>query len=92
MLSGKDKGKQGKILKVFSQSGHVLVEGLNLVTKHVRARRQGQKGQKVQVPRKVFAGKVQLVCPNCSKPTRAGWNIQGETKERICKKCGRSIK
>jgi len=91
MLSGKDRGKQGKIAKVTPFLMKVVVDGLNLLTKHTKPRRQGEKGQKIQIPRFVPASTVMLVCPKCSKPTRVRWNIEGETKERVCKKCGRAI-
>lgn len=68
-----------------------MVEGLNLLTKHVRPRKQGEKGQKIQIPRAIEVGKVMLVCPKCSKPTRVSWNVTGDKKERMCKKCGRTM-
>lgn len=91
MRLGKDKGKEGKILAVLPREEKVLVEGLNLVTKHLRARRQGQKGQTIRLPKPVFAGKVQLICPKCSKPARIGWKIEAGKKERMCKKCERPL-
>lgn len=91
ILSGKDKGKQGKILRVFPDREKVMVEGLNLMTKHVRPRKQGERGERVELPRAVFTGKVQVVCPKCSKPTRVGWQIEGDKKERVCKKCLRTF-
>lgn len=91
MLSGKDRGKQGKIVRVTPFSMKVVVDGLNFLTKHTKPRRQGEKGQKIQVPRAVPIGTVMLVCPKCSRPTRVRWNIEGKTKERVCKKCGRAI-
>ncbi len=91
MLSGKDKGKQGKVLAVFPEGSAVIVEGLNLLTKHQKPRKQGEKGQKIQVPRKISVGKVFFVCPRCSKGSRIGYRFQGDKKERICKNCQVSI-
>lgn len=91
MLSGKDKGKQGKILRVFSERGKAMIEGLNLMIKHIRPRKQGEKGERVEMPRAVSIGKVQVVCPKCSKPTRVAWQIEGDKKERVCKKCLRTF-
>lgn len=91
MLSGKDRGKKGKIAKVIPEEHKVIVEGLNLLTKHVRPRREKEKGQKIQIPRAIQLGKVMVVCPKCSKPTRIGINVEGDKKERVCKKCGRTI-
>lgn len=91
MLSGKDRGKQGKVSRVLSTEDKIVVEGLNLVTKHLKPRKQGEKGQKIQIPRIIYAGKVMFMCPKCSKPTRIEWKREGEKKERVCKKCERSL-
>jgi len=88
MLSGKDHGKQGKVLRVFPFEEKVVVEGLNLVKKHERAKKQGQKGQIISVPRMVDVSSVGLICKNCGKATRVGFKFEGEKKVRICKKCG----
>lgn len=96
MLSGKDKGKIGKILQVFPSGNRVTVEGLNLIIKNQRAKRQGEKGQRIQFPRPVETSKMVLVCPKCGRDTRAGYKINklesGETvKIRVCKKCKEEI-
>ena len=87
MLNGKDKGKTGKVSKVFVDENKVIIEGLNLFKKAVRARKQGQKGQIISKERAVSAASVSLVCKSCGKPTRIGYKLEGETKVRICKKC-----
>jgi len=89
MLNGKDRGKTGKVLKLDPADGKTLVEGLNLVKRHVRARTQGQKGQVVARERWVSVGSVAVVCKSCGKPTRIGFQVDenGENKIRICKKC-----
>ena len=91
MLGGKDRGKEGKILSVFPDGGKVVVEGLNMIKRHQRARKEGQKGQILSKERKVDVSSVQLVCPNCGKPTRVGHKVEGDIKLRICKKCGSDI-
>jgi|SRR3989338_3072694 len=91
MLGGKDKGKKGKILHSFPESNTVVVEGLNLVKKHLRAKKQGQKGQIVSKERAVSAASVALICKSCDKQTRLGFRIEGENKVRICKKCGAEV-
>ena len=89
MLNGKDRGKTGKVLFAFPQEGKVVVEGLNKVARHQRARKQGQKGQIVHKERAVDASNVMLVCKNCGKPTRAGYRVAEDgSKNRVCKKCG----
>lgn len=97
MLSGKDRGKTGKIILVFPEREKVVVEGLNLIKRHVRARKQGQKGQIISKERSISASSVALVCKSCGKPTRVGYKFsaiggsasggEGNNKVRICKKC-----
>lgn len=95
IISGKDKGKQGKVLQVFPETNRVAVEGLNLRTKHMKPRREGEKGQKIQFPAPLNAANVLSVCPRCSRPARIGYKIVINEKEkqkvRICKKCKETI-
>ena len=92
VLSGKDKGKQGKVLQVSPKEGKVIVEGLNIATKHVKPRRQGEQGGIVEAEAAMYASKVQLVCPKCSKATRIGHKIlEDGSKVRVCKSCGEEI-
>ena len=92
VLSGKDKGKQGKVLQVSPKEGKVIVEGLNVVTKHVKPRRQGEQGGIVEAEAAMYASKVQLVCPKCSKATRTGHKfLEDGSKVRVCKTCGEEI-
>lgn len=86
-LSGKDRGKTGKVLSVGLENNKVVIEGLNLVKKHTRARKQGQKGQIISKERYVSASSVALVCKACGRPTRIGYRVDGKNKARICKKC-----
>ena len=69
IMSGKDKGKQGKVLEVSPKEKKVIVEGRNLVTKHVKPRRQGEQGGLVKAEAPIYACKVMPVCPKCNKPT-----------------------
>ena len=92
VISGKDKGKKGKVLEVSPTEGKVIVEGLNMVTKHVKPRRMGESGGIVKAEAPLYASKVQLVCPKCDKPTRLAHKIlENGTKERVCKKCGETF-
>ena len=91
MLNGKDKGKTGKVSKVFAEENRVIVEGLNMLKRAVRARKQGQKGQIISKERSASAASVALVCKSCGKPTRVGYKMEGETKIRICKKCKNQV-
>ncbi len=94
MLSGKDRGKTGKVSSILGKAGEnkrVVVEGLNKVKKHQRARKQGQKGQIVEVERPVNISTVQLVCSSCGQSTRVGRRAEGQLKVRFCKKCQAQI-
>lgn len=92
ILSGKDKGKIGKVLQVLPAENKVSVEGLNLLIKHLRPRRQSEKGQRIEFPAFVSATNLAVVCPKCGRPTRVGFKImKGEGKKikkfRVCRKC-----
>ena len=91
VLSGKDKGKQGKILVAEPKTGKVIVEGVNVATKHKKPQKQGEDGGIIKVETPVYVSKVQLVCPKCGKATRVGHKIVNGKKVRICKKCGAEI-
>jgi large subunit ribosomal protein L24 len=87
ILSGKDRGKVGKVLRVFPQDSKVIVEGMNLMKKHTRPKKQGEKGQRVSVPAPINVSNLMLVCPKCSKPSRTGFKVTEKTKFRVCKRC-----
>jgi len=91
VLKGKDRGKKGKVIKVLPKEGRVVVEGLNLVKKHLRPKRQGEKGEIIAVPRAINVSNVALWCPTCGKGVRVGYRIEGDKKIRICKKCQQLI-
>lgn len=99
ILAGKDKGKTGKVLQVFSFLNKASIEGLNLLIKHMRARRKGEKGQRIEFPAPMNISNTMLVCPECGKPTRVEYkyikitanNKKRKKKVRICKKCKGSI-
>ncbi len=87
MLAGKDKGKTGKVLQVMSSEAKIVVEGLNLLIKHQKAGKAGEKGQRIQFPSAIPVSRTALVCPKCDKPTRVGYKIEDKKKQRICVKC-----
>ena len=92
VLSGKDKGKQGKILKSDPKGGKVIVEGVNVAMKHRKPRKQGEEGGIVKMETPIYACKVMLVCPKCGKPTRPAFRILDDgSKTRVCRKCGETI-
>lgn len=91
IIAGKDKGKAGKVLRSFISENKITVEGLNIVKKHRRPRKEGEKGQRIEVPGKINVSNVMLVCPKCGKTTRIGGKKIGDKKVRICKKCNTEI-
>lgn len=93
ILSGKDRNKTGKVLAVETGTAKAIVEGRNMMVRHERAKKAGQKGQKVQFPSPINLSKLFLVCPHCGKSARVGYKIDDKgIKVRICKKCGKEIK
>ena len=92
IITGKDKGKTGKVLEVSPKEGKVIVEGCNFVTKHLKPRAMGQQGGIVKCEAPLYACKVMAVCPKCGKPTRLAHKIEDGKKVRVCKHadCGKS--
>ena len=92
VLSGKDKGKKGKVLTVMPKDGKVIVEKVNVVSRHQKPRKQGEEGGIIKREAPIYACKVMRVCPKCDKPTRpAHKTLAVGKKVRVCKKCGAEI-
>ena len=91
IISGKDRGRTSKVSRVFPKKDSVLVEGINLKKKHIRPKKEGEKGQIVETPQPLNISNVKLICPKCKKATRIGYKIEKEKKYKICKKCGQEI-
>ena len=91
VLSGKDKGKQGKVLSVNPQAGKLVAEGINVASRHRKPRKQGEEGGILKIETPIYACKVQVVCPKCGKATRVAHKIEGDKKVRVCKKCGAAL-
>ena len=92
VLSGKDKGKKGKVIAVLPKEGKVVVEKINVVSRHTKPRKQGEQGGIIKKEAPIYTCKVQRVCPKCSKPTRPAHKVLADGKKvRICKKCGAEI-
>jgi len=93
IIAGKDKGKKGKVLQVFLDKGRASVEGINLAIKHLRPKKQGEKGQKIEFPAPLNTSNLMLICPKCNKPTRIKFKILEKSdnlkkkKVRTCGKC-----
>ena len=91
VLSGKDKGKQGKVLSVDPENRKVVVEKVNMASRHQKPRKQGDEGGIIQKEIPLYASKVMTVCPKCNKPTRVAHKVEGGKKVRVCKHCGAEI-
>ncbi len=91
ILAGKERGKTGKVLDVFPKLGKVVVEGMHIHVRFSRPKRQGEKGQRLEMPSAVNVSKVMLICPSCGKPTRVGRDVSDRGSFRKCLKCGKVI-
>ena len=91
VLSGKDKGKQGKILVSDPKAAKVIVEGVNVATKHQKPRKQGEEGGIIKVETPIYVSKVMVICPKCGKPTRVAHKLDAGKSVRVCKKCGANL-
>ena len=91
VLSGDDKGAKGKVIAVSPKEGKVLVEGVNVIHKHVKPRRQGEAGGIVDAEGAIYASKVALYCSKCGKGVRVKIKMDGDKKVRVCAKCGQEL-
>lgn len=92
VLSGNDKGKTGEVLEIIPKAEKIIVKGVNVRKKHVKAKKQGEEGGIISVECAIPVAKVNVVCPKCGKTTRVGYSVEKEEKIRICKKCGAKLK
>ena len=96
VISGDSKGTQGKVIATSPEEGKVIVAGANIVSKHTKARRQGETSSIVKTEGAIYASKVMLVCPKCNKGVRVKYEVTvvdgKKTKKRLCAKCGAEIK
>ncbi|MBI2597319.1 50S ribosomal protein L24 [Candidatus Daviesbacteria bacterium] len=90
ILLGKDRGKEGKVEYVLAKKSRVFVGGINLYKRHVR-KMQGAEGGIIDIPKPLDISNIGLVCPNCNKVARVGFEIINKTKVRICRKCKKEI-
>ena len=91
VISGKDKGKEGKVLIANPKEGKLVVEGVNVATKHQKPRKQGEEGGIIKVETPIYACKVMVICPKCGKPTRVAHKLDAGKSVRVCKKCGANL-
>ena len=91
IISGKDRGKKGKVLQSFPKEQKIVVEGVYIRKKHIKPKKSGDKGQIVESPGPISVSNVKLICVKCGKATRVGYKIKNKKKYRVCKKCGQEI-
>lgn len=91
IIKGKDRGKKGKVLSVLPKFSKVLVEGVNIKKKHRKPRKEGEKGQVVDITAPLPLSNIKLICSKCGKAVKVGYKINAKKKFRICKKCGKEI-
>lgn len=92
VISGKDKGKIGEVLKVYPKKGKVLVKGVNIVSKHQKPNRQNMQGGIIRKEAPIYSSKVMLYCTKCKNVTRISKKVlEDGTKVRVCKKCGETF-
>lgn len=91
VIKGKDKGRKGKIQKIFPKAGKVFIPGINVYKKHVKAQGEKKPGGIVDKVIPLPISNVALICPKCNQKTRIGYQVSKKEKHRICKKCGSAI-
>lgn len=91
VLYGKNRGKVGTVLRVLKSKGKVVVEGVNVYKKHIKGNNRDVESQIAEIIKPVEVSKVMVICPNCGKPTRIGFNVTKSGKTRVCKKCNKEI-
>ena len=92
VLSGNDKGKTGEVLEVNPKDDKIIVKGVNIRKKHIKARKQGEESGIIPVECAIPTSKVNVVCSKCGKATKVGYSEEKGKKVRVCKKCGAKIK
>jgi large subunit ribosomal protein L24 len=91
IVAGKDKGKRGEVLRVLPASERVIVKGANIAKRHRKARKEGEKGERVEMEASIHISNVMLLDPETNKPTRVGYRIEGGEKVRFAKRSGKVI-
>ncbi len=91
IISGKYKGKTGKVLRAFPKKGKIMIENINLVKKHQKPKKSGEKGQIIELPAPMQAANVKVICSKCKKATRISYKAINDKKYRICKKCDKEV-
>ncbi len=91
VITGKYRGKKGKVMRSIPAKGYLVVEGVNMIKKHMKPTKDIQQGGIVEIEGHIHKSNVMLVCPRCQKPTRFGTKMDGTKRVRVCKECGEAI-
>ncbi|MDP2910324.1 MAG: 50S ribosomal protein L24 [bacterium] len=91
IISGKDKGRKGKVIEALPKEAKVIIENINLRKKHIKPKKSGEKGQIIELPGPLSVSNVKIICSRCGKAARVGYKLEGKKKFRICKKCNQEI-
>ncbi len=92
ILSGNDKGKTGEVLEIIPKTEKIIVKGVNVRKKHVKARKQGEESGILSIECAIHSSKANVVCPKCGKATRVQYKVEKDEKVRVCQKCGAKLK
>lgn len=92
ILSGNDKGKTGEVLEIIPKTEKIIVKGVNVRKKHVKARKQGEESGILSIECAIHSSKANVVCPKCGKATRIQYKVEKDEKVRVCQKCGAKLK
>jgi len=90
VIAGKDKGKRGRILKIIRDKDRIVVEGVNLVKKAKKKRKQTDRSGIIEIEAAIHSSNLMIVCKKCG-PTRIGFKFEGDKKIRVCRKCGEAL-
>ena len=91
VITGKDKGKQGKVVQVLTKKDAVIVSGVNMVKKAMKRRSQQDAGGIAEVEAPIHISNVGIVCKKCNRPVKIGYKLDGDKKIRVCRKCGEAL-
>jgi large subunit ribosomal protein L24 len=92
IMAGKDKGKDGVIDRVYPKQDKILIQGINLIKRHIKKNQELPDGGIIDIPKPVQVSSVMLICPKCEKPTRVGFEVEKGKKTRVCHKCHKPLK
>lgn len=90
-IAGKDKGKQGKVIKTIPKENKIVVEKMNIIKKHRKPKREGEKGQIVEIAASFDCSNAMIICPSCSKAVKVSYSFVSDKKVRVCKKCNKEL-